>query len=233
MSSPEELYDADVKSIILFGSHVRGDADLDSDRDVCIFTEAIRYTHLQDIRQHIASRFDVSAAEVTAYPTPIVESMCQVGSLFLWHLRFEGKILLDRDGFAACIFARLAPFEAHLRELSLLDAVQRDVQKAFQTHGCLTEFDLHLLHNIVRSISILLTHFGGRTTFGRNSSTDVARKLFHGFPLSIEQCEELSDWHLRYSRGTRIAHSLPSKERSLAILNSVNNLAKLAGRILS
>lgn len=49
--------DDDIRSIILFGSHARGDADFFSDQDVCVFTGPVDYSRLLDIREQVAREF--------------------------------------------------------------------------------------------------------------------------------------------------------------------------------
>lgn len=127
--------DADIRSIILFGSHARGDADFFSDQDVCVFTDPVDYSRLLDIRDKVAHEFSISIPAVAAYPAPIITAMRDMGSLFLWHLHLEGKILHDRNEFARKTFSHLPRFDAYLEELELFEGLLADIAVGWKGKG--------------------------------------------------------------------------------------------------
>ncbi len=224
--------DDDIQSIILFGSHARGDADFFSDQDVCVFTGPVDYSRLLDIREKVAREFSVPISAVAAYPEPIIAAMRQMGSLFLWHLHLEGKILHDRDEFARKTFSHLQRFAGYLQELELFEALLADIAVELEREGQLTEFDLHLLQTVIRDTCILMTYFKGRAIFGRKSALVTARTLWPSFPVTLSLYEELCTWHLRYFRGCPCDLVRPSTRRSREILEAVQRMVSFARELL-
>src|SRR5438552_1971289 len=102
LSKPSELL-----SVILFGSHARAEADAFSDKDLCVLVEDVRFQRLLALRPELALALDVPAESLAIYTSTIARQMSDRGSLFLWHLRLEGKIVWDTRNFASSVLDRL------------------------------------------------------------------------------------------------------------------------------
>ena len=94
----------DILSIILYGSQARQDNDGLSDIDICLFTKNGR---LKDINyeeiESVISNFQSNKTNLTVYPRAVVDLMLESGSLFLWHLKLEGKVVYGEKYFSSII----------------------------------------------------------------------------------------------------------------------------------
>jgi hypothetical protein len=93
-------------AVVLYGSCARGDARSTSDIDLLVVDELSR----RSIR--LPDRFSV-----TSYTPASLQRMARRGSLFVLHLKLEGKVLIDRDNVISPILNSWAePDYPHLRE---------------------------------------------------------------------------------------------------------------------
>jgi hypothetical protein len=83
-------FPAQVESLAIFGSVARGDADQFSDRDVLLAG-----ANEESILESALSKAGYSPS---AYSWSQMEELSRDGSLFLQHLKQEGRVLFDRDG---------------------------------------------------------------------------------------------------------------------------------------
>ena len=140
---------APVRSVVLFGSAARGDHDALSDVDICAIIDRTEFNRLEDIRCSVATKYDTTATSVSMYTTTVVDDMVRCNSLFLWHLRLEGKIIHDRDGWLSHRLANLAPYDRYASDLATFRELQISVGNVLANDGDLSEFDLHLLFSIL------------------------------------------------------------------------------------
>ena len=191
---------SDIRSVVLFGSQARGEADSHSDTDLCLFVNDMRFDRMVELKRVAAAQVSVCAESVGIYTAAVLDRMCKSGSLLLWHLRLEGVILYDAQDFAASVFQALAVFEEYESALATYETLWRDVRLALTKRRWLCEFDYHILHGVVRDCCILLCYVAGRPTFGRTSAFKMAVCLYSPFPLDETTFERLTSWHLTYLR---------------------------------
>ncbi len=93
---------ATVAALVLYGSRARGDSDDRSDTDVAVFTYAQSMSDLQDLKRWVTkSSMAPPDATFAIYSTATADRMAERGSLFLWHVRLEGRVLYDHDKWLA------------------------------------------------------------------------------------------------------------------------------------
>jgi len=116
--------------LMLFGSFARGDASEHSDIDVLELSERRR-------RPYKSGRINVSV-----YDKPTLSRMAERGSLFVLHLRLEGKILRDRvHALQHCLDkyqspTTYGPFRSALREIAnLLDVDQKQYEHRWRAYN--------------------------------------------------------------------------------------------------
>lgn len=111
--------------LMLFGSFARGDESPTSDVDILELSERRR-------RPYRSGRISVSV-----YDKPTLTRMAECGSLFVLHLRLEGKVLRDESGvLAKCLQnyrrpASYEPFRSALRQLANLLDVNEDQYRKY------------------------------------------------------------------------------------------------------
>jgi hypothetical protein len=90
-------------SVCIFGSQARSTADALSDRDVLLIGSSST-----SLDQAIA-RWTANAWNVSVFDRPAFTRMAEVRSLFIQHLKQEGRILCDADGFLASTLEQYTP----------------------------------------------------------------------------------------------------------------------------
>ena len=82
-----------IESVCIFGSAARSSADQLSDRDVLIVSDD-RYR-----RQHLVNYWRRAGWSVAIYSPGRMLKMIQAGSLFIQHIKLEGILLQDQNGW--------------------------------------------------------------------------------------------------------------------------------------
>jgi hypothetical protein len=173
--------------------------------------------------QAVADVAGVLTGELTTYSVNVVREMSRRGSLFLWHLKREGRILFDRDNFLAGELSTLQRYESALQDLAVLQRVHAYL-RAFAATSELCEYDLHILFMLCRNALMLLTAIAGPAAFGRIEVFDVAVKISGVLPLPRTTYLELSRWHLHYLRNAPRPGTLPDEDAIRTYLGHVEAL---------
>ncbi len=216
----------EIKAIVLYGSHARGDSDNNSDLDICIFTReqsVVNETQLASILTVPES----SHLSLTTYSQNDLVAMLEYGSLFLWHLKLEGKIEYGEKYFASQL-TKLKPFVRHNSEIAYHSEIFDDLIAATSKTYVTNEFDLSLLFTIVRNTCMILAHKADNPAFGRQDCYHAAAKVFPDLPLDEGTYLRLSRWKAVYERGSDIKEPLPSAEEMQPLLSHVQTLLKYA-----
>jgi len=212
-------------AVVLYGSHARGDADEHSDRDVFVAVEDAAAHELSQLRSAYAEKYSTTFEGLSLYTRKNVSVMAQRGSLFLWHLKLEGRVVEDPIGFMDSMFCSLAVYSDYDRDIARYKQVLDDVDDSLATAGrSVTECDLHTLFVVARNTAMLLTVRAGKPTFGRRSVYGAATAHYGVLPLSPTAWATLELFHLCYARGVRANLVLPSQSEAKEIANSVRSM---------
>lgn len=217
---------SDIKAIILYGSHARGDADRNSDVDVCVLTGQ-QTTVSENQLTSLAPLLLVKNFVPTVYCESDLAAMLKYGSLFLWHLKLEGRILYGEE-YVTNQLDKLQPFLRHHAEIDYHSTLLADLLHVWSTTSIPNEFDLSLLFTIVRNTCMILAHKAGRPVFGRLACYSIAADMHPTLPLDEETYLKLSNWKSVYERGANINGSLPSQQEMIQLIERVQHLLDFA-----
>lgn len=223
---------AGLRAVILFGSTARGDEDAHSDRDICAIVDDLSDRHIHSLKRRVARLYKSDSQSVSAYRLSTVSQMAGAGSLFLWHLKREGRILYDRSGTARRTLSNLAEYRRYSEDLLRFQEVFDDTAREFSARPQLDLFDLHSLFLVVRNVCMLLTVKAGDPHFGRSSVYAGAVQHYGRLPVTARLFAELSNSHLVYSRGVDAKVALPSRLAGGTMLRRVSGLLRFAWRQL-
>ncbi len=164
-----KLADDAVYSVWLYGSHARGDSDRLSDIDVFVAGAPHR-----GVVESLA--FNGQTPSVSQYTWEEVEAMAAYGSLFLRHLRLEGRPLLEGAGGTfrlVQLLERLPKYELFRRDIRAFHLTVGDVREAFRM-GSTPEFEMAVLGTVLRHGSVLGCYLLGRPCFARTGAMEQA-----------------------------------------------------------
>lgn len=166
---------------------------------------------------------------ISCYRHEDVLLMAQKGSLFLWHLKLQGKVLFSKEDSFENVLANLQPYEDYEKDLSLYTVLLSDVTKSFQKRKTISEFDVSVLFTIVRNVCILLCYHEATPKFGRSNAYITARSLFaEGLPLEETVFPKLCSCKLWYERGVKPERDLIHDFQTRSTLEQIERLINFA-----
>lgn len=221
---------AGLRAVILFGSAARGDEDLHSDRDICAIVDDLSDQRIHVLKLRVANLYDTDPHSVSAYRLSTVSEMARSGSLLLWHLKREGRILYDRRSTARRMLQDLQEYRRFSEDLLRFQEVFDDTSKEFAVRPQLDLFDIHALFLVVRNVCMLLTVKAGEPHFGRLSVYGGAVRHYGRLPVTERLFNQLARGHLVYLRGIDAKIAVPSSVEAAGILRRVSNLLRFAWR---
>lgn len=222
---PQVIHDCEeILSVVLFGSMARGDADGLSDKDIFVMCDCLSpggsYLPIKQRCQEA-----LSDANLSVYTREAVRKMALAGSLFLWHLKLEGRVLLSRNGVLEDEMQRLCPYSAYRRDFYIYRGILDDISRALARNGELSEFDLSLLFTLARNTCMLFCVKGAAPKFGRTDVFVFAQELARGnLPLSRELYDYLLACKLWYERAVPrpiVSHDSLSSVRLVSAIQTL------------
>ena len=164
---------------ILYGSRARGEADSLSDTDVLT----------------ICDRPDLAD-----YSWSDIDRLREYGSLFLWHLHLEGRVL-DADEEGRVRWQRaISSLPSYGRAADDLDAFQtvlEDVARSLRDGDADREFEGGVLARTIRHAAILACFLVGAPNFSRYGAVARSMEIFGIATPCAGRFEELYDLVLR------------------------------------
>jgi nucleotidyltransferase-like protein len=192
---------AEVEALALFGSRSRGDADSESDTDVVVFAHVASSDDLVVVKQKMMTLFPSMSFSV--YSTATGQTMAEDGSLFLWHLKLEAKVLFNRSAWFETVLSGLRPYSLAKvqRDLDTFDLVLRDVTDNIGSGSVILLYEASTLFSILRSIGMIATLVAGTPNFGRREPIEFVRLLARGkITLDSADLDDLTSARHVYAR---------------------------------
>lgn len=158
------------QAVWLYGSEARGDALPSSDVDVLLIGEGM-------VPHEVSGGYHGRQISVSRYGWEEMKGMAGYGSLFLYHLRTEAKVLYespDAAGRLRAILNGLPPYQRAQRDVRAFRQSLLDISAELPDPPDL-EFELATLAALIRRIGILGSYLLGRPRFDRiGPVTEVA-----------------------------------------------------------
>lgn len=223
----------DVLAVFLFGSTARGDSNVNSDIDLCVVCENLNLTRLRDRKKSVAAIFDIPEDDLSIFTRDAALKMASAGSLFIWHLKQEGKVLFDRANVYKSLVQDLPEFDNYAEEIDIYKSLLSDVRSSLSMRMQAMSFDLHVLQVVVRNTCILLSSRGKTFMFSRRTAYESAKQRHLNFPINNHQFDILEQWHLYYTRNVQPEIPLPSIKCMRELLHSADMLTQLASEVFN
>lgn len=215
----------EVLSVVLFGSTARRDADQYSDKDFFVMCCDLDLENLLRIKQDLIIPAIGQTEGISCYRHADTLVMARKGSLFLWHLKLQGKVLFSKNGVFENILAVLQQYKDYEKDLALYTGLLSDVASNLEKRKYISEFDLSILFTIVRNVCILLCYHERIPKFGRSNAYLTARSLFNkGLPLEDWIFPTLCSYKLWYERGVKPERDLNQDFPARLVLKQVKYL---------
>ena len=152
----------------LYGSTARGDADELSDVDILVVSDGGEWLKVLDVATYGTAGADVRRLSPLHFSWTEIGAMAEYGSLFLHHVRLEGRSLTDQDDRLADLLARLPPYQRAGQEIRAFQTVLGDVrQSVARAHS--PPFELAVVATALRHAFILGCYVSRQPDFGRTT----------------------------------------------------------------
>ena len=220
---------AEILGLILFGSTARSDTDAYSDKDVFVLCADLDLKTFLKLKQEVLEPAVGEGCSVSSYRFSDVGTMAESGSLFLWHLKLQGKVVFSKNKVIEGIFTSLKPYDNYQHDLDYYGELLGDVSASLKKRRRLSEFDLSLLFTIVRNTCMLLCYHEGIPKFGRSNVYLTAMRIFgEKLPLADWLYPRLCSWKLWYERAIRPDRTVDDQVVSESVLAQVSDLLEFA-----
>lgn len=151
---------------VLYGSVARGDDDALSDLDLLVIHD----------HNYVGREISLPSASVVHYTWDEFAEMSSYGSLFLRHLRHEGRIVgSDRQGSILYrqLLDTLPYYRRAMSDLGSFELAISDSEHALHQGGTSVEFELASLATVMRHCAILGSYLLGSEVFTRTGAVDL------------------------------------------------------------
>ena len=181
-------------SIWLYGSNARGDSDLLSDVDILVIGESIQ--NFKYIQKLIPKGLKIS--DLNFYSWKEIKNMAKYGSLFLHHLKLEGKCIYEgrhAKNILPYLFSKLGEYKKASNDLKSFSRVIEETKQSLILNDMLI-FDLSVLATVIRHCSILGCWFLGRPCFKRIEPVSHIVKELNMKNLTVREYSDLYKYKL-------------------------------------
>ncbi len=179
-------------AVWLYGSRARGDHDFHSDIDVFIAGSP----NIDETLNQLG--FNRNGISVSQYQWREVEIMAGYGSLFLQHLKLEGRPLianLEGDRCLEDLLRTLRPYQHIDRDIRAFTKCVDDITKGVEK-GSTPAFEMSVIATVLRHSAVLASYLIGSPKFGRLEPFQFVAKRW-GFPdIVISEFETVYQFRL-------------------------------------
>lgn len=209
-----------IHSIILYGSEARQESDKFSDKDILLIVD--KFENRDSIPKELKKlNYNFEEYEVTIHDEVQLRKMLKKGSLFLWHIKLEGKILYDKKNFFNLKINQLYKFEDYKNEFLYYKGIFNDLENSILELNFQANFDYALLFTLIRNSCMLISYKDGNPKFGRESAFHYCRKEVKGFNFSKQIFKKLLAFKLKYERGSAITYPEIEMEKTILMTKKI------------
>ncbi len=225
-----------VEALVLFGSRSRGDYDENSDTDLAVFAHATSQNDLVVIKERILQSTTRESPNLSVYSVSTAEMMASVGSLFLWHLKLEGKVLFKQSTWIDELLKNLPVYAASKAssDIRTFEDVLDDVKRSLDSGDATIEFEAATLFSVLRNLGMIIATVSGNPSFGRLRPIHATRALMgYSFSLTDFEIETLFRAKMAYSRNALDSSLDLSRSWCQAVRSKLTDIAEFARSLVN
>lgn len=156
--------------IWMFGSCARNESSHCSDVDVLVVSddEELPNTTIDCLMKQFGKDMDLAH-----YNYKSLQALADQGSLFTWHLRYEGVPLYRNVNHLETILENMEPYARHVEDLEVLLRIFEDAMVSLPKRTTF-QFDLGVVATVIRNTGIIMHDLLGSRDFSPAAPTRLA-----------------------------------------------------------
>ena len=157
------------RAVLLFGSRSRGDWTIESDIDLAVACDAQTRDELAALKGTLERQCPDERVSLSVYSTRTLERMAAEGSLFLWHLKLEGRPLWERGIWWTTLARAISDYSATraTRDITTFLTVLGDCERALNHDDSTLLFEAATTFAALRGIGMIRGMLEGQPCFSR------------------------------------------------------------------
>lgn len=218
-----------VQAIILYGSCARGTNDENSDIDILVICEFESNKMTNKVEETIFKALQGYNVDVSIYESKKFQRLLECGSLYLHHIRDEGKMIYQRSPQYSkeYLFGKLRDFKGISEDLLLYERMMKKTAISLKENHA-NYFDINMLALLARNTMILMCYFMENPQYGKKEVFDACNNMFGDEFLFDEKIyDKLMKYRSYYNR-KNIFITLPTDEECGGYISQVKQLIMLA-----
>lgn len=208
------MMESRIESVCIFGSMARKSTDEHSDRDVLVVAESLHR------REELGKRWRDEGWSVVSYSPYRLQRLIDVGSLFVQHLRLEGRMVEDRAGWLSEVLEGAKPKKSYasdaMSSVDLAKPIER-FNPGFQLSE--TPISADLAYVAVRNFGVCYLADRNQISFDYSQIVDRLGKEFCLSSLDVELLLSLRVAKSCYRKGVAVPQVMGSIESLTSVLS--------------
>lgn len=188
-----------VISIYLYGSMSTGKSNEYSDVDILvIYKNKLTHSQKQKIEKQVGYKFKYRNLDISYYRLDQIKKMAEEGSLLIWHIYLEGKLLEGE------ILINLVETISDFKHYEECFFVYRKLYLDLKNKICKNDFslfDINLTAVLLRNLLILASNKQGEKKFDKNEVFEDCKNIINGLNHVEQEYQELLNIRSYYKTG--------------------------------
>lgn len=185
-----------ILNIYLFGSYARNENDKYSDIDIFVLCKE----KSESLKKYLSEKLNIPIKWLSLYDIETISKMFEEGSLFLWHIKNEGKLLYANNEWFENQLTFLKKYKKVKKDLLEYKKIITDINNSIARNYGLEYYEISLIGILLRNIAIIHCHINGYYLFGRLSAFKKSQSLRKKNRIDLSLYNSIYEYRIHLNR---------------------------------